>query len=226
MNNIGFQIKNRKRKIDSCIVASFKSLPVANVSDCMNRLFAGGSNIRPIHDSTEVIAGAALTVRTRPGDNLVLHHAIDIAEPGDIIVVDAGGDQTNAMMGEIMAALAIKKGVAGIIINGAIRDAAEIRRMGLPVFATGVSHRGPYKDGPGEINTPICIDGMVIEAGDLILADGDGVLSVSIDHAEAILAAAQAKYAAEQVEIAAIENGSVDRSWVVNALKARGCVFE
>ncbi|MEI0548560.1 RraA family protein, partial [Klebsiella sp. 72742] len=112
-----------------------------------------------------VLCGAALTVKARPGDNLMLHYAIDSAEPGDVIVVDAGGDLTNALIGEMMVAYAVKRGVAGIVIHGAIRDAGSIKAGDFPLFAAGVSHRGPYKDGPGEINVPIAIDGMVIEPG-------------------------------------------------------------
>lgn len=222
----GFQVLQRKRKVSASTIAGFKSLPVANVSDCMSRLFAGGSKLRPIHDPKDVLAGPARTVRTRPGDNLMLHHAIDTSEPGDVIVVDAGGEETTAIMGEIMAALAIKRQVAGIIINGAIRDAAEIRRLGLPLYATGITHRGPYKDGPGEINTPISIDGMVIEPGDLILADGDGVLCVQYEHAEDLLVLANQKYKAEQDELEDIEQNKSDRSWVMKTLKDRGCKFE
>ena len=156
----------------------------------------------------------------------MLHHALDIAEPGDVIVVDAGGDLTTAILGEIMVAIAKKRGVAGIIVNGAIRDADEIRRMDFPLYAAGVTHRGPYKDGPGEVNTTIAIDGMVIEPGDLVLADGDGVLTVPFDQTETILAATRRKQDAEQVEMAKIADGSVERGWVMESLQSRGCEFE
>ncbi|MCJ8139871.1 RraA family protein [Falsirhodobacter halotolerans] len=223
---LGFQVKRRHRRIAPATVEAFRALPVANVSDCMARMFAGGPTLRPIHDVTGVVAGPALTVRARPGDNLMLHHALDICEPGDFIVVDAGGDLTTAIMGEIMAAIALKRGVAGIAILGAIRDADEIRSMGLPLYASGVTHRGPYKNGPGEINTPIALGGNVIEPGDLVLADGDGLLSVPFDSADRILTAAKAKYAAEQEEIAAIAAGTNDRSWVMAALRDGGCAFD
>ena len=110
-----------------------------------------------------------------------------------MIVVDAGGDLTNALIGEIMSTYARARGIAGMVIDGAIRDADEIRASDFPVYAAGVTHRGPYKDGPGEINVPIAIDGMVIEPGDLILGDGDGILCVPFDATAAVLAAAQEK---------------------------------
>ncbi|WP_050526194.1 RraA family protein [Pseudorhodobacter aquimaris] len=222
---VGFCIKTRQRKVDEATVAAYRTLPVANVSDCMSRMFAGGSKLRPIHNPTSVLAGPALTVRSRPGDNLMVHHALDVAEPGDVIVVDAGGEHSNAIIGEIMAGIALKRGIAGIIIYGAIRDAEEIRRMGLPLYATGITHRGPYKDGPGELNTVISIEGMIIEPGDLILADGDGVLCVPFAQTDRILAATQQKFAAEQVEIDQISAGTNDRTWVIDTLKARGCSF-
>ncbi len=222
---IGFRILKRKRKVSAPLVAKFRELPVANVSDCMSRMTAGGPRLRPMHGGG-MLAGPALTVKARPGDNLMLHKALDLAEPGDVIVCDGGGDLTNSLIGEIMVAHAIKRGIAGVVIDGAIRDAGAIRAGHFPVFAAGVSHRGPYKDGPGEINVPIAIDGMVIEPGDLILGDDDGVLSVPFDHVESVLKATQAKQAAEVDQIKAIKAGTVDRSWVDAALKRLGCAIE
>src|SRR5260370_23739552 len=122
--------------------------------------------MRPMHGKGAV-ADPAVTVRTRLVDNLLVHKALDLAEPGDLIVVDAGGDLTSAIIGELMVAHARKRGVAGFVIDGAIRDSAAIDAGVFPVFAAGVTHRGPYKDGPGEINVPVAIGGMVIEPGDL-----------------------------------------------------------
>jgi regulator of RNase E activity RraA len=219
---IGFAIHQRARKVATDIVEGFRVLPVANVSDCMSRMTAGGPRLRPMHKHGQ-LAGPAFTVRSRPGDNLMLHKAIDLAEPGDVIVCDAGGDLTNSLMGELMLAHAIKRGVAGFVLNGAIRDVDAFGERNLPVFAAGVTHRGPYKDGPGEINVVIAIDGMVIEPGDLIIGDSDGVLCVPFDDAARLLAATQAKQAAEVKQMAAIEDGTVDRSWVDAALKRLGC---
>ena len=116
-----------------------------------------------------ITAGPALTVRARPGDNLMLHKAIDMAAPGDVIVCDGGGDLTNALLGEMMLARAIGHGIAGVVIFGAVRDRQAFLERNLPVYAAGVTHRGPYRDGPGEIGFPISLNGMVIEPGDLII---------------------------------------------------------
>ena len=221
---IGFRILERKKKVALDIAKEFLTLPVANVSDSMWRLTAGGSRLRPMHKSGQM-AGPALTVKSRPGDNLMLHKAIDMAEPGDIIVCDAGGDLTNSLMGELMLAHAMKRGVGGFVLNGAVRDVEAFLDVNLPVFAAGVSHRGPYKDGPGEINVSVAIDGMVIEPGDLVIGDWDGVLSIPLDDVESILKKTNEKQAAEAVDMAKIEAGEWDRSWVDKTLKDRGCIM-
>ena len=219
---IGFRILNRKHSVDLKTATRFLELPVANVSDCMLRLTAGGSRIRPMHKSGQ-LAGPALTVKTRPGDNLMLHKAIDIAEPGDIVVFDAGGDLTNSLMGELMLAHAVKRGVGGFVLNGAIRDAEAFLDVNLPVFAAGVTHRGPFKDGPGEINVSVAIDGMVIEPGDLIIGDWDGVLAVPLNEVDIILKKTEEKQDAEIKEMKRIKAGEWDRGWVDKILIERGC---
>lgn len=221
---IGFRILERKKKVALDIAKEFLTLPVANVSDSMWRLTAGGSRLRPMHKSGQM-AGPALTVKSRPGDNLMLHKAIDMAEPGDIIVCDAGGDLTNSLMGELMLAHAIERRVGGFVLDGAVRDVEAFLEVNLPVFAAGVSHRGPYKDGPGEINVSVAIDGMVIEPGDLVIGDWDGVLSIPLDDVESILKKTNEKQAAEAVDMAKIEAGEWDRSWVDKTLKDRGCIM-
>jgi RraA family protein len=173
-----------------------------------------------------VLAGPAFTVKTRPGDNLMIHKALDIAEPGDVIVVDGGGDLTNSLIGEMMTTHAATRGIAGIVIYGAIRDYDSIHAGSFPVFAAGVTHRGPYKDGPGEINVPIAIDGMVIEPGDLVIGDGDGLLCVPYAQLATVYSAAKAKNDAEIKQIAAIRQGKSDRAWVDASLQRLGCQIE
>ncbi|MCX7932291.1 MAG: RraA family protein [Rhodovarius sp.] len=224
---IGFAVHPRRRAVTAEIVAAFRGIPVANVSDCMGRLPAAGAHIRPLHRFGEggagLLAGPALTVKTRPGDNLMIHKAIQLAAPGDVIVVDGGGELSHALIGELMATSMLQAGVAGVVIHGAVRDLGWIAARHFPVYAAGVTHRGPYKDGPGEINCPIAIGGMVIEPGDLILGDEDGVLAVPFAQCEEVLAAARAKQAAEERQMAAILAGRHDASWVDEALRARGC---
>lgn len=222
---IGFRVLKRTRKVDAQTVERYRGLPVANISDCMARMTAGGSRIRPMHMGGTIV-GPALTVKARPGDNLMTHKALDLAEPGDVIVVDAGGDLTNAIIGELMVAYAIKRRLGGMIINGAVRDSGAIRQGRFPVYAAGVTHRGPYKNGPGEINVAVAIDGMVIEPGDLIVGDEDGFLCVPFDDADCIHAAATAKHKAEEQSMREIEAGTNDRSWVDKTLSALKCEIQ
>jgi regulator of RNase E activity RraA len=219
---IGFRILQRERKVDAATVSAFKRLPVANISDSMSRMTAGGARLRPLH-AGGVLAGAALTVKTRPGDNLMIHKALDLAERGDVIVVDGGGDLSNALIGELMIAHAKVRGIAGFVLNGAARDYGTIRAGDFPVFAAGVTHRGPYKDGPGEINVPVAIDGMVIEPGDLIVGDDDGLVCVPFAHTKEILAATNAKQDAEVVQMAEIQAGTSDRRWINETLARLKC---
>ena len=222
---IGFRILKRRRQVEAELVQRFRTVPVANVSDSMSRMTAGGASLRPLHRGG-MMAGPALTVKTRPGDNLMIHKALDLAVPGDVVVVDGGGDLTNALIGELMIAHARTRGIAGIVLYGAVRDCAWIRENDLPIYAAGISHRGPYKDGPGEINLPIAIEGMVIEPGDLVIGDDDGILCVPFDQAEAIYAAAHKKHAMEEKKMQAILEGRDDRSWIDATLTRLGCAIE
>lgn len=219
---LGLRILKRTRRVADAQIAAFRGLPVANISDCMARMSAGGPRLRPMHRGAPM-AGAALTVRCRPGDNLMIHKALQMAGPGDVIVVDAGGDLTNALIGEIMVTIAVRRGVAGFVIDGAIRDSEAIAAGDFPVYAAGVTHRGPYKDGPGEINVPIAIDGMPIEPGDLIVGDADGLLCVPFDAVDALLAATLRKMDMEKTMLREIAEDRLDVAWIDETLRRIGC---
>jgi regulator of RNase E activity RraA len=221
---VGFRVLKRKRKVDADLARGFAQIPVANISDVMNRLPHGGARLRPYH-AGGVMCGVAVTVRSRPGDNLMTHMALNVAQAGDVIVVDAGGDLSNAIIGERMLAYAVAKGLAGVVINGAVRDLGWIRAQSFPVYAAGITHRGPYKDGPGEINTPIAIDGMVIQAGDLVIGDDDGIVCVPYDDADEVYRAAVKKHQQESSTFAAIGKDD-DRSAWPTRLKQLGCDIE
>lgn len=218
---LGFRILQRQRQVDASVIEQFRHLPVANISDCMHRMTAAGPRLRPMHQGAALI-GTAFTVKTRPGDNLMIHKALDLAQPGDVIVVDGGGDLTNALIGELMVTYAISRGIAGFVMNGAIRDSAMIGAGTFAVFAAGVTHRGPYKDGPGEINVPVALDGMVIHPGDLMVGDEDGLVCVPADQAEQILVATLAKGEAEKQVLQDIARASYDTTWVDTALQRTG----
>lgn len=219
---IGFRIYPAAQRASNALIDRFYEVATAHLSDNMSRMTAAGARLRPMHKGGKLV-GNALTVRVRPGDNLMVHKAIDMAQPRDVIVVDAGGDLTQAIIGELMMRHAQKRGAAGLVINGAIRDLATIGADFYPVYAAGVTHRGPYKDGPGEINVPIAIDGMVVQPGDVMVGDEDGVVAVPLAQAEALLELAVRHRDKEDVTMAQILAGTVDRSWVDVLLKSRGC---
>ena len=218
----GFHLHPRPAPtVSDVLLARYRGFQVANVSDAMSRT-TGTSALRPFHKRDGALAGRALTVRTRPGDNLVVHQAIDTCQPGDVIVVDAGGVGPNAIIGEIMLALLIARGAAGIVIDGLIRDSDTIAQHTLPVYARGVSHRGPYKDGPGELHGPVSIDGMVVRPGDIVIGDGDGLLAIAPEEAEDIAARVEAIQRVEADALQAIAEGRADRSWVERTLREKG----
>src|SRR4051812_29224814 len=148
----------------SDLIEAFRGAPTSVISDNLARL-PGAVGLRPFHRSSKLV-GIAFTVRTRPGDNLAIHKALELVGPGDVIVVDGGGDETRALVGEIMMTIAQYRGAAGYVIDGAIRDVAAFAASDFPCFARTAIHRGPYKSGPGEINVPVSIGGSVISPGD------------------------------------------------------------
>lgn len=221
----GFQVLKRRTVVDAQWVEKFASIPVANISDSMARLNSGGVTLRPLH-AGGVLCGPALTVKSAPGDNLMTHMALNLAVAGDVIVVDAGADLTNAIVGERMLAYCVAKKFAGIIINGAVRDYGWIREQRFPVYACGITHQGPYKNGPGEINTPISLNGMVVNPGDLMVGDDDGVLCVPEINVAEVYDKARAKFEHESNTFAAIGSGDNDEAGYRALLIQLGCTFQ
>ncbi len=222
MSNVGFRIYKKIDRPDKQLVESFRGLPVAVIADEMNRLACMDARIKPLNK--ERLLGVAFTVRARTGDNLLFHRALDMAEPGDVIVVDGQGDLSNAMAGENMMMYAQRRGIAGVIVDGAMRDVEEIGEMHIPVFAAGIQPKGPFKNGPGEINVPICCGGIVVYPGEIIVGDDDGVVAILPRDAPAVLKRAQARHQKELLTRESILNGTYDRSaYTEEALRKMGC---
>lgn len=215
-----------RRRVSQETVEKFREIPSAVIGDCMSRLFAAGPRIRPMHIKGTVLVGPAYTVHTRPGDNLFIHKAIDSALPGDVIVVDAAGDCTNSLMGEMMLTHSETRGLAGVVIDGAIRDSNHVANHTFPVFAAGITQRGPYQTGPGEINVPISVGGLVVMPGDLIVGDDDGVICVPFDLTEQIYEEASKRLAGEVAQRDRVRNGTVDRKWIDDRLDGIPFPFE
>lgn len=221
MSNLGFRIFTKIHRPDPELIEGFRGIPVANIADEMNRFFCMDASIKPMNKLP--LLGTAFTVRTRSADNLLLHKAIDMAQPGDIIIVDAQKELVNAITGEIMMREASKKGIGGVVIDGAVRDSEALSELAMPVYAAGVTPKGPYKDGPGEINVPISCGGVVVNPGDVIVGDADGIVVIKPQDAADLVVKAKAKFQKEQDIFRAIEAGARDKTWIDKELKARGC---
>ena len=220
MSTPGFRILPRP-ETDPALVKLFEGLPTPIISDNMNRM-TGTWHLAPRHRPGTSLLGAALTVRVREGDNLMIHKALQLGRPGDVLVIDGAGSLERALFGDIMKNVARSRGFAGIVIDGAIRDAGAYRDDAFPCYARGVCHRGPYKEGPGEINVPVSIDGMVVHPGDIVAGDDDGVVFIRPAEAREVAAASRKKLDAETKTLADIAAGRYDDAWIDQTLKSKG----
>lgn len=206
------------------IVEQASKFPASILADVAGRRGALSGRIAPLAPTMR-FAGPALTVEVRPGDNLMIHAAMAIAKPGDVILVDGKGDVSSALFGEIMSHQCMALGIAAMVLDGAARDGESIREMGFPVYAAGLNPNGPTKFVPGRINHPISIGGVTINPGDLVVGDGDGVTVIERDKAEAMLSLAEAKVAAETKRIAEIKSRkALTPGWLDDALRAAGVI--
>ncbi|GGE79082.1 dimethylmenaquinone methyltransferase [Nesterenkonia cremea] len=197
---------------DRATIQTLRAFPTAAISDGLGRI-GGAPGLRPFTKAVE-IAGPAFTVHTRPGDNLAVHQALDLIEPGEILVVAGGGDRTRALIGGLACHYAERRGVAGIIVDGAVRDLTELGEMSMPIFALDFSHQGPYKEGPGELGGPVAIRGTSVDTGDVVVTDEDGVAFVPRARIAEAAQGAQAIAENEERSMAAIARDSWERSFL------------
>lgn len=225
--SIGNRIFLKRPEGNPALLEAYAQLPAANIADTMNRIAVLGNGIKRISAPKKpIMAGFAITVKARAGDNLMLHAALDMATENDVIVVSNEGDRSRALMGEIMVAYAhCCKNIAGIVLDGPIRDVDALSVLDFPLFATGSNPAGPFKEGPGEVNTPIAVGGVAVNPGDLIVGDADGVIVVPLGDADALLEKVKeyAKFDASKVEAA--KNGAANRQWVRKSLENKGVEF-
>ncbi|CAH2601433.1 RraA family protein [Rhodovastum atsumiense] len=218
----GNRIFTRLNRPDPELIEAFRGQATPNIADNMSRMFCACSAISPVRPDMK-LCGPAFTVKVNPGDNLFIHKALDLARPGDIVVVDGQGDLTNALIGEIMVRYAARRGIGGLVLDGTVRDYDGILAFGtLPVFSRGYTPMGPYKNGCGEINTVIACGGAVVRPGDIVVGDADGVVFVPQKDAREVLAATQAISAREKQIFVDIEAGCYDRAWVDAKLRQTG----
>lgn len=225
MSQVGFRIRSQFERPTQELVQQAAQLPTPNLGDCMNRVQCMSPEIRPFGKKGVKMCGVAFTVKSRTGDNLMLHKALDMAQPGDVIVCDAGGDMRQAIMGELMTQYAMTRGIAGIVIDGPIRDSGSMAELPMPVYAKGATPAGPYKDGPGEINFPVTCGGVVVNPGDIVVGDDDGVVVIPAGEAAQVIAEATAHHHKEERFVEEIAAGTWDRSWIDKTLNAKGCQY-
>ncbi len=218
----GFRILPMPAPLPTAMLAAYAELVTPHIGDAMSRL-TGTIGLTRYHREKKLV-GRALTVKTRAGDNLMIHKALDMAEPGDVIVVEGSADVTQAVVGELMLLHAKVRGVAGFVIDGAVRDLAAFREHDFPCYARGATLRGPSKVGPGEINVPVTVGGMAVRPGDLIVGDEDGVIAVPVDQLELVLQGARKQAQREDERKAAIAAGRDARGWIDIYLKAQGVI--
>lgn len=221
---VGKRIYLKRELPDPELVQKYNGIPGANIADTMGRSCAMNPRIRLVSQpKSPVTVGVALTVKGRAGDNLALHSALNIAQEGDFIVVSNEGDDTRALMGMIMMSyLCEYKKIAGIILDGPIRDIDEIRCLDFPVYATGTTPGGPYKEGPGEVNVPISCGEISVNPGDIIVADSDGVIVIPKKDAAEIIVEAEKLQATDAAKVLESGSGKVNRSWVEKTLTEKG----
>lgn len=223
----GFRIRRKIERPPAEVIAGFRAFDTPAISDLMNRLYAMELGIQTLTEPSLRLVGAACTVKTYPGDNLMVHKSLDIAEPGDVIVIDTSGSSMGAVLGDLVSTKARHREVAGFVVDGLIRDLAGIRALGdFPVFARGVTPIGPLHRGPGEINYPISAGGIVVNPGDVIVGDLNGVVVVPREIASDVLDRLNAQSRTEADYTAAVARGAFSNAWVDNLLDDAGLVVD
>ena len=221
---VRFTINRHIDRLPAGIIGQYSSLAVADICDALGRNAALPSALKAL--GVGRMLGSAYTVNLPASENLLLYYAVDNAQPGDVLVVSCGAYEERAVCGEIMANLAMKRGLAGFVIDGAVRDARALREMPFPVYARSVSPNGPYKAACGEVNVSVSIGNVVINPGDIIVADDDGIVAVRAEEAETLAAQAE-KITREGLEkLRRIEErGTLDFTWLYEKLKKSCCTI-
>jgi regulator of RNase E activity RraA len=219
---LGFRILPAPPRLSDDVVDKFRGLASSNLADAMGRFNFMDPGIRA--RSGFPLCGRAVTALCRPADNLMLHKALQVAEPGDVVVVSTCGNTTSSVFGELMCHTAAAKKLGGIVVDGAIRDVDGIAKLAFPAFSRSVSPGGCDKDGPGEINVAIACGNTVVMPGDIIVGDDDGVAVVPRDHAMEVFARVEALMARERDRIAEIKAGSLYKAEIDDALRKKGVI--
>lgn len=220
---MGFRINSEVGHTGRLTPEEFKGISTCNIADVMGRFHVMDPNIRPV-DIEMSFAGRAITVMCRPGDNLMVHKALEVAKPGDILVVNTVGNTTSAVFGELMCRSAMKAKLGGIVVDGAIRDVLALRELNFPAFSRTICAGGCDKDGPGEINFPIACGGVVVNPGDIVVGDADGIVVIRQDEEVQVLEKVKKHMEKEKKRIAEIEEGIVFKGEINEILASKGVI--
>jgi RraA family protein len=210
----GFRVRTEFSRLDPSLYRQLADFATPDISDLLNRLYAMDPAITCLTGSHHRLCGPACTVKVFPGDNLMVHKSLDVAKPGDIVVVDAAGSTMNAVLGDLVSTKAKHRQIAGFIVDGLIRDLPDIIALDFPIFARGTTPIGPLHRGPGEINFPISCGGIVVNPGDIIVADAAGVVLVPREIAEELLHRLQNYQEANAAYFASVKRGDFSNQWV------------
>jgi regulator of RNase E activity RraA len=219
---IGFRILPSPPRLDPSLVGAFRGLASSNVADALGRF--GFMDPGMQSRSGLPLCGLAITVNARPGDNLMVHKALQLAEPGDVVVVSTNGNTTSAVFGELMCRTASARGLGGLVVDGAIRDVEGITALGFPAFSRTVTPGGCDKDGPGEINVAVSCGGAVVHPGDIVIGDRDGIAVVPRADAAEVLDLVAALVRNEGVRVAEIQSGNVFKADIDEILRKKGVI--
>ena len=219
----GFQIQLDFPRVDAELTRKFSQFETPDISDQLNRLYSVDPAIRCLTDPRHKLCGPVCTVKVFPGDNLMMHKVLDVAKPGDIIVVDAHSSTTNAVLGDIICTKATHRGIAGFVIDGLIRDLPGVLEVGMPVFARGTTPVGPLHRGPGEINYPVALGGVVVNPGDIMVADVAGIVVIPQRIAEDLLERMISHQQANAAYLEAVQRGDFSNAWVDTLLESHDC---
>jgi len=219
----GFRVRLDFPRLDRKLMDAFSDFPTPDISDLLNRLYSIDSAIRCLTGEHHFLCGPAVTVKVYPGDNLMVHKSLDVAKPGDVVVIDSGRTATNAVLGDLVCTKARHRGIAGFIVDGLIRDLPGVAALDMPVFARGTTPFGPLHRGPGEINYPICCGGIVVNPGDLVVADQTGIVVVPREIAAELLERLMSHKEANADYLASVQRGDFSNAWVDRILQANSC---
>jgi 4-hydroxy-4-methyl-2-oxoglutarate aldolase len=206
------------------LVNQFMNLPTGNICDAQGRVGALDYRIKPVSEASQ-FCGTALTVDSAPCDNLAAWAALDVARPGDIILITTGGHLASSVAGDLYVGMARNAGVAGIVTDGAVRDLPGINEVGIPVFARGISPNSPWKNGPGRVGLPIVIGGVTVNAGDIVAGDQDGVVIVPRKTAPAAAGELKAVLAKERKMDTDVRAGMTVPGWLKEAYREKGVAY-